>query len=353
MMRRPERPLRHEASDGPLPGHRGDHRRLVCLRRIERREQPGDGPCEQGLARSWRPDHEQRVATGERDLERAARLGLAADVREVRPCVVLGRRRGPPLRLVGDQLRPGHRPAAAHPPPADELHRLPERRGRQRLDPRHEAGLVERVRRHHHASGSAPRERRDHGQQAWNRPDLAAQPQLPEHRPAAGRTKLLGADEDRNRDPEIQGGARLRDVRRGEVHRDAAGRMDEAGIPERTANPLAGLPQRRVREADDGEAGQSGRHAHLDADRAALEPAKRGGEHGGEHGATLGAQSHPAATRRFTRTYRGTPQVRPWGARRQSRRRASARWCDQRASRHRPRLLLDRTSEVVEGAPER
>ena len=227
---RPEGPPRHEAPDRHLPRHRGDHRCLLRLGGVERRQQPADGSREQGLAGSRRADHEQRVAPGNGDLERSARLRLAADIREVRPAIVVRRWRNPHGRLIGDQLGARDGPTPAHSPAADELHRLPERCGRQRLDCWHEARLVKRIGRYDHASGAAPGERDDHRQQPGHRPDFPPESQLPEHGPAAVGSNLLGADEDGDRDPQVQRGAGLWDVCRGEVHRDPAGRMDEAGI---------------------------------------------------------------------------------------------------------------------------
>ena len=170
------------------------------------------------------------MAAGNCDLECPARLRLAADIREVRPAIVGGSWRNPNDCLIGDQLGAGDGSTPPHSPAANEFHRLPEGCGRQRLDPWHEARLVERIGRHDHAPGAAPGERDDHRQQPGHRPDLPAESQLPEHGPAAVGSNLLGADEDGDRDPQVQRGAGLWDVCRGEVHRDPAGRMHEAGI---------------------------------------------------------------------------------------------------------------------------
>ena len=68
---------------------------------------------------------------------------------------------------------------------------------------------------------------------------------------------------DRHR--QVERGARLPEVRRGEVDRDPARREREPGVADRTADPFPGLLDRRVRETDDREPGQARGDVDLDA----------------------------------------------------------------------------------------
>ena len=73
-----ERVLRiDQAGDGVDPRH------LEGVLLLERRQDPGKAPREHRLAGSRRAAEEQVVPAGGRDLERAARAFLAADVREI------------------------------------------------------------------------------------------------------------------------------------------------------------------------------------------------------------------------------------------------------------------------------
>jgi hypothetical protein len=256
------------------------------------------------------------VAPRNGDLQRPPRFRLAPHVREIRPALIRRRRDGPCLRLLRDELGPRHRAAPAHTPASDQLGGLAERRGRQRDDPGHQAGFVERVRRYHHAPGPAPGEGRDHRQQPGHRPDLPAEPQLPQQRPPAPRVDLLRADQDGDRDPQVQRRARLGDIRGGEVDGDAPGRMDEPGVAQRATDPLARLAQGGIGEADDGEARQARGDVHLDPNRATLEAAERCGEHRCQHG---GHASPGALSRDQSPLHCSVPADRP-------RRAISASW---------------------------
>ncbi|HSW43446.1 MAG TPA: hypothetical protein VLM76_13130 [Patescibacteria group bacterium] len=282
-MGRPERAAANEAVHWAGTHHGGDDGRLAGLVVVERREEAGDRGGEHRLARARRADEDQPVPAGEGDLEGSPRLELAADVGQVRDLagpIVPGR-----LRQLGrDQL--GAQPGMVSRDPAapQRVRGLGQRGGADHVDPRHEAGLSEGVRRHHHAAGSATGERRDHRQDARYRAHLPAQPELTEERPRPPGLHLLGADEDRHRDAEIQGRAGLRDVRRGEVHRDAARGMDKPAVAQGATNALAGLAQGGVGKADDREAGQSRGHVGLHPDGAAVDAVEGGGEDACEHG---------------------------------------------------------------------
>ncbi len=279
----PERPAADEAPDGLGSHDRRDDRSLPRLLIVERREDPRDRRGEHRLPGPGGADENEPVSPRQGDLERPSRLEEAAHVGEVR--VLADRVLGRGLRkLRGDHLGPQPGPVSAHPAAAQRVGGLGERRGPDDLDSRHEPSLGEGSGGHHDACGPAPRERCHHRQDSRHRAYLPAQAKLPEQRPRPPRRHLFGADEDRDRDPEVQGRARLRNVRGSEVHRDAARRMNEPAVPQGPADALARLAERGIGETDDREAGKPRGHVGLDPDRAAVEAVERGGEDAGEHG---------------------------------------------------------------------
>jgi len=233
------------------------------------------------------------VGPGEGDLEGASRLEQAAHVGEVREVaeVVAGRRR---RGLLWDELGTEPRPMPADAATPQQVGGLCQRGCADDLDARDEARLGEGARRHDHATGSATREGRDHRQDPRYRADLPAQAQLAEERPRPARPDLLRTDQDRDGDPEVQGRAGLRHVRGGEIDRDAARGMDEPAVPQGAAHALPGLAEGDVGEADDREAGESGRNVGLDPDGAAVEADERGGEDACEHGSHGSDRRSPA-----------------------------------------------------------
>jgi hypothetical protein len=116
----------------------------------------------------------------------------------------------------------------------------------------------------------------------------------PDERPAARRADLLRAEENADRDRQVERRTLLRQIRGCEVDGDPSRRIFEAGVADRAADSLARLLQGGIGQADDGEAGQPGRHVDFDADDAPLEPGDGGGEDRGEHAAHgTGARSTP------------------------------------------------------------
>ena len=106
-------------------------------------------------------------------------------------------------------------------------------------------------------------------------------------------THLLGAQQDPDGDGQIERRARLAQLRRRKVDRDAARREGEPGVPDRAADALTRFLHGRVAQADDREAWQAGRDVDLDADRPAVETVQRGGRDDGQHAGTLPAAAHP------------------------------------------------------------
>ena len=103
-------------------------------------------------------------------------------------------------------------------------------------------------------------------------------------RPPTG-PNLLRAEQDPDGHREVERGAGLAQVGRGEIDRDPARRVDEAGVPERAADAFARLLERGVGQPDDGEPGQPGRDVDLDADEPAVEAVECGGRDDGQHAA--------------------------------------------------------------------
>ena len=80
----------------------------------------------------------------------------------------------------------------------------------------------------------------------------------------------------------------LAPVGRRQVDRDARQRVLEAGVADGAADALAGLRERRVRQAHDLAAGQPRRDVHLDAHELAAQAADDGGVQDREHAAQSG-----------------------------------------------------------------
>ena len=132
---------------------------------------------------------------------------------------------------------------------------------------------------------AAPRERR---RPSAGCPGPAGPPPPSESSPISAdptrrRPDLLGPEEDPHRDREVERGAGLALLGGREVDGDPPRRVDEARVPDRAADPLAGLLQRGVRQADDREARQAARDVDLDPDHAPVEADDRGGQQRCKH----------------------------------------------------------------------
>ena len=151
-------------------------------------------------------------------------------------------------------------------------------------------------------------ERGDHRQDAGNRPDLAAERELTDQGdPARRGDHLLRAEQDPDRDGQIERGARLAQVRRRQVDRDPPRRMAEPGIADRPANPFPGLLERRIGKPDDREPRQSRGDVDLDPDDPAVEADEGGRQEGGQHRPTLSVAAHRPLTRPCTADHRPAP----------------------------------------------
>ena len=127
------------------------------------------------------------------------------------------------------------------------------------VDARRPAALPRPRRGDHDAPHAAPRQRRDHRQDAGDRPHLATERSSPiSATRARSGADLLRPKQDPERDREVERRAGLAQLGRREVDRDPPRRIDEASVADRPAYTLACLLERGVGQADDGEAGQPG-----------------------------------------------------------------------------------------------
>jgi hypothetical protein len=126
------------------------------------------------------------VAARERDLQRPPRLQLTSNLGQIRLGAPvhgsLARRRvarDSAVRLEAQRVRQldawRRRPRPPMPVRAHEHRRLGQSCGRHHLDPVCQRRLGGTVCRHDHALHSSPRQSSDHGQQAWDRPQIAAE----------------------------------------------------------------------------------------------------------------------------------------------------------------------------------
>jgi len=85
-----------------------------------------------------------------------------------------------------------------------------------------------------------------------------------------------GGREDADRDRQIERGAFLADVRRGEIDRDPIRRKGEACVADGRPDSLPALANGGVRQSDGREGGQSRRHVNFHSDQGCLDPDESG-----------------------------------------------------------------------------
>ena len=215
------------------------------------------------LAGAGRADHQQIVAAGGGDLERALGAFLALDVLEIDQ-----RAAG----LADLRLR-----ARQHLGATEVIGELDQRGGRDDLHLRAGPGGFG-------AAGAGADQAfaagigADRGRQhAGHRGDRAVEPELAQNGEARERIRRDGADRrhQAERDRQIVVAAFLRQVGGREVDGDPPRRQREARGDQRRAHPLARLRHGLVRQADDVERRQPGRDLHLDVDGAGLDALER------------------------------------------------------------------------------
>jgi hypothetical protein len=205
---RSERPGPNQPTNGRAAGDRGNDRGHAGLVTVERRKETRYRAGQQGLARARRADHDQTMAAGKRQLQSTSGLELTAHLGEVRPALLLDDTRSRSLGLVPyfrRHLDP--RRCAARPTPpriADEHRRLREGRRWDDLDSAGQSRFDRSIVRNHYPPDVPAGECRNHRQQARDGTQLAAQRELPQYRPPSARANLLGADENSERDRQVQ-----------------------------------------------------------------------------------------------------------------------------------------------------
>ena len=136
---------------------------------------------------------------------------------------------------------------------------------REDFHPLDQRRLVSVRRRDEHAAESRILGERRHGQDAVRVQNVAVERELPDEHGIIRRAfELPGAVEQRHRQRQVVGGAGFADIRRREVGGDALHGEFAAGVSDGGANPRPRLLNRRIRQADDVESGQSGGYVHLD-----------------------------------------------------------------------------------------
>jgi hypothetical protein len=249
VVRRPKWPFPHHA-----PGRHGQARRrpdpghIQGLGTAHGRQELCKPTGQEGLSGPRRPDHEEVVAAGGRDLQSPQGPGLTSNgidhfppprspIRSrAFPCLFgLFQRQGRPARQVTDHLGDGV--GTANPDAADQRSLS---RGGARED-----------------HGGQPRfsHRRDRSEGAAHGFHPTVQPQLTVEAQALNRLggDQVGRGQEPHRDGEVQRGSVLAHVRRRQVHRDPPGRDGISGVGQAGEYALPSLPDHTLGKADDGE----------------------------------------------------------------------------------------------------
>ena len=139
-----------------------------------------------------------------------------------------------------------------------------------------------------------------HRQRPADRAHVAFEPDLADqHETGEARVRELAAgDEDADRNGQIEPGAGLVDVGRGQVDRDALEGQRETRIGERRVDPLPAFPDGAVGQADRSERRQAAADVHLDVHGIRVDAEDRGGTNDGKHAGNLA---------RVPKAYRSTP----------------------------------------------
>jgi len=242
---------------------------------LHRRQQAGEARGEHRLAGAGRAGHQQAVAAGRGDFQRALGLRLALHVRQVgivrradRWCAGKGRERLLAVEVGAD---------------------LQERLRRQDRRAADQCRLGGALRRQHEAARLAAR-RQAHRQCAAHRAQLARERQLAGELVfgQALRLDLPRGGKDAQRDRQVEAPRLLRQVGRRQVDRNAAGGKLEARVLDRRAHPLASLLHLGVGQPYDGEGRQTAAEVHLDGDFRRF--------HAGEGAALQDGEGHDAGS---------------------------------------------------------
>jgi hypothetical protein len=262
-MRGAERPPVGERAAFDLAGDGGDHRHFQKFGRRERRQDGGKPRREHRLAGAGRSDHEQVVAAGGCDFERAFGAFLALDVGEVERDASC---------LEDFRLRPREHLRAL-----EVVGELDERGRRDDLD------LGARPRRFRPACGRADRALAARigadggGKGAGDRGDRAVEAEFAQYRESRQRVVRDGAD--RRHQPERDGqvvvASLLGQIGRSEIDGDAPRRQRQPGRDHGRAHALARFGDRLVGQPHDGERRHPRRDLHLHVDWPDLDALER------------------------------------------------------------------------------
>ena len=270
-----------------------------------RREDPGQARREHRLPGAGRPQHQQVVAAGGGQLERAPRRVLAPHVAQIfgsrgrRP---VGRTSTGAGEALADELRM-HLPEMAR---GEQARAGRERRlvcvvGRKHEDVARVAGVQRRGER---AAGTAQRavERKLADELVLVEPVVA---------------ELPGRGEDADRDRKVVAAPVLGKVGGREVDGDAAPRELEPGVDDRAAHAVLALAYGGFRQTDDRELGQPAGDVDLDLYRRRLDTDAGAAHDGRERHRTFpvhGRRSSMRDRRRPPREGRTSRLVSAWGA---------------------------------------
>ena len=263
MMRGAEGPAGGQLAVRKRAGDRGDHRHFQELGRRQGRQERGEPRRQHRLAGAGRADHEEMMAAGGGDLERALGRLLALDVGEIRqrPDRIDHARLGPRQDLGAAEMI-GDRDQAA------------------RGEDRHGAARPGRLRAAGQRTDQAAAERvgRDRRRQrAGDRCDGAVERQFADRDEVAELVARQRAERRHQgkRDRQVVVAAFLGQVGRGEIDDDPLVRQRQAAGMERRRYPVAALVHGLVRQADNAEIDLPRRDVHLDIDRHGLDALKR------------------------------------------------------------------------------
>jgi hypothetical protein len=241
-----------------------DHGNFQGLFSREVGEEPRQALRQHRLAGARRPDYQEMVGAGGRDLQRLAAESLALHVSQIGHA-----RRG--------TRRERLRCVAPHDPAFEGADHLLQVGGSPHLQPADQESLACTFGRHDHSARRArawapgcregPRSWRNagnllakgpyEGQNTWNLPKRAVEPELSDERDIGEGlgVQLPRSCQQADRHGQVEPGASLSEARRRQIYRDPLLRPPEPARDERGADAVARLPAGCVRQSYDVEAG--------------------------------------------------------------------------------------------------
>ena len=244
VMRRPIRPLLPQGRIKPARADRLHGRRLQGFRFGHRRQDARQALREHGLAGPRWPDHEQAVATGGGDFQRAPRLRLAFDIHQIRVMRSGKYWRGHCARQL---CMPGEMRADIH------------QRGRRINFGAVSQRRFRRIGRRHHKATAVTGNRQRHRQRAAHRAQLAGQRQFP------GKLETLQTfawnlprrRQNTQCDRQVEAPRFLGQIGRGQIDGDAPCREFKPCIEQRSTHAVLGFFDLGLGQADDGKTRQA------------------------------------------------------------------------------------------------